>query len=171
MITLPATSTLSKPTGSDPVPLGTFGYFRARHRTRVYEMVLREFMESGLTQADLARRMSKRPDVICRWLGAPGNWTLDTVSDLLFAISGGEPEYQVSRPLDEPGRNMIAPSWLCAGDERPALPAAQHNFASTLPQSATKSAAGAAQPTWSPTLGVSISVMTAADPHKLVGDL
>ena len=39
----------------------------------------------------MARRIHKRPEQITRLLGAPGNWTLDTVSDLLLGM-GFEPE-------------------------------------------------------------------------------
>jgi hypothetical protein len=103
---------LSKPAGDKPILTGTLAYFQARNRSRVYEAVIREFVRSGLTQATLARRMRKRPEQINRLLGAPGNWELDTVSDLLFAISGGEPVYGVRHPLDEPTRNYQKPDWL-----------------------------------------------------------
>jgi len=93
---------------------GAFGYFRARNRNRVYEAVVNEFVASGLSQAELARRMGKRPDVVCRLIGAPGNWTLDTVSDLLLAISNGEMSYQVSYPLEQSRRNANEPEWLSA---------------------------------------------------------
>jgi len=112
MPTSQRTSTLYKPKGDEQIPLGTLGYFEARNRNRVYDLVLSEFLRSGISQATLARRLGKGTDVICRWLGAPGNWTLDTVSNLLFAISGAEPEYGVSRPLDGPQRNFAAPEWL-----------------------------------------------------------
>ena len=69
---------------------GTLSYFRERLRNRLHQLVLREFMRrenaGELTRADLARRLSKRPEQITRWLGAPGNWTLDTVSDLLLGM-------------------------------------------------------------------------------------
>lgn len=97
---------LSKPEGCEQVPLGTFGYFRARNKGRVYDLVLNEFIKSGLTQADLARRMGKGKDIVCRLLGTPGNWTLNTVSDLLFAIGGGEAKYSMAYPLDEHARNF-----------------------------------------------------------------
>ncbi len=106
------TSSLCKPSGADPIPLGTLGYFRARNRHRLHSLVIKEFQNSGLSQADLARRLGKGADLVCRWLGAPGNWTLDTVSDFLFAISGGEPDYRVVYPLDKPARNDVAPDWL-----------------------------------------------------------
>jgi hypothetical protein len=41
---------------------------------------------SNLKQNELAQRIRKGPDQINRWLGAPGNWTLDTISDLLLGI-------------------------------------------------------------------------------------
>jgi hypothetical protein len=112
---------LSKPVGATLIPPGTLGYFRGRNRWRVYEIVLREFQKSGLTQADLARRMGKRPEVISRLLGAPGNWGLDTVSDLLFAISGGEPVYSTGHPLDEAARNDTGRAWRGAHVSRASL--------------------------------------------------
>jgi hypothetical protein len=53
--------------------------------------VLRCFLEAseegGLTKAIVAKRLRKGPEQITRWLGAPGNWTLNTVSDLLLAMN------------------------------------------------------------------------------------
>jgi hypothetical protein len=99
MITSP-TTTLSEPVGAEPIPLGTLAYFRSRYRHRLHSLVLREFRKSGLTQADLARRLGKRTDVVCRLLAAPGNWQLDTVSDLLFALSAAEPGCTLDYPFD-----------------------------------------------------------------------
>jgi hypothetical protein len=110
------TLSLSKPEGDERIPVGTLGYFEARNRNRLYEVVLNEFLRSGISQATLARRLGKNPDVVCRWLGAPGNWTLDTVTDLLFAISGAEPEYRLAYPLDGATRNYSEPEWLGSAD-------------------------------------------------------
>lgn len=112
MTTFRPTTSLCKPEGESRIPAGVLAYFQARNKNRVYELVLSEFVRSGISQATLARRLGKKPDVVCRWLGAPGNWTLDTVSDLLFAISGAEPEYSLSYPLDRGSRNFRAPEWL-----------------------------------------------------------
>jgi hypothetical protein len=78
-------------------PLGEYEveYFRQRWKNRMHARVLRSFLdksseEGNFTRADLARRLGKRPEQITRWLGAPGNWTMDTVSDLLLAM-GQEP--------------------------------------------------------------------------------
>jgi hypothetical protein len=72
-----------------------------------------EFLKPGISQAELARRMGKGNDQICRWLGEPGNWTLDSVSDLLFAISGAELDCSEAQyPLDAPPRNLTQPDWF-----------------------------------------------------------
>jgi hypothetical protein len=113
-MTTSRTTTLSKPSGSAKVPLGTFAYFRARNKRRAYDLVIKEFKKSGLSQADLSRRLGKGTDRVCKLLGGPGNWTLDTVSDLLFAISGAEPKYMLDYPLDKPARNFTQPEWLAS---------------------------------------------------------
>jgi hypothetical protein len=67
-----------------------------------------EFKNSGLSKADLARRLGKGADRVSKMLGGPGNWTIATVSDLLFAIKGGVPKYAVDYPLDRPSRNYTS---------------------------------------------------------------
>jgi hypothetical protein len=105
-------STLSEPSGSDRIPIGTLGYLRARNKQRIYSLVVDEFKRSGLSQADLARRLGKNPDIVCRWLAAPGNWTLNTISDFLFAISGAEAVYGRNYPLKQAPRNYTRPEWV-----------------------------------------------------------
>ena len=86
---------LTEVLNGDKIPLGTLSYFRERFRDRLYDLVMEEFLkhdaESGLTRADVARRIGRRPEQITRWFGAPGNWTLETVSDLLLAVAKSEP--------------------------------------------------------------------------------
>jgi hypothetical protein len=103
-MTTSATIGLSKPTRSDKISLGTLGYVRARNRQRAYDLVVRELKKSGITQAELARRMGKAPEVVSRLLSRPRNWELDTFADLLFAISGAVPTFGAGHPLDGPGR-------------------------------------------------------------------
>src|SRR5262245_32698491 len=96
------TSALSKPTGSDKISVGTLGYVRARNRQRAYDLVVRELKKSGITQAELARRLGKGQDAVSRLLSRPGNWELDTLSDLLSAISGSRPCVSADDPPSAP---------------------------------------------------------------------
>ena len=90
MTTYKATSTRRTTSNSDAIDLADISYGRERLKTKIHEAVLRRFMTaqntSGLTKAIVARRLNKRPEQVTRWLSAPGNWTLRTVSDLMTAI-------------------------------------------------------------------------------------
>jgi hypothetical protein len=46
----------------------------------------RQEREDKITKAELARRIGRKPEQITRWLGSSGNWTLDTISDLLLGM-------------------------------------------------------------------------------------
>lgn len=115
------TTTLSPPKSDEKVPNSTLSYFRSRNRHRLYSLVIKEFKKSGLSQAALARRLGKKPDIVCRWLSSPSNWQIDTISDLLFAISGAEADYSIKYPLHEAPRNDVRPAWL---DSSPMMPPA-----------------------------------------------
>ncbi len=106
------TTAPSKPTGSGKVSFGTLSYFRSRNKHRVFNLVIKEFEKSGLTQADLGRRLGMDTGQLSRYLNAPGNWTLDMLSDFLFAISGAEAGYDIVYPLEQPPRNFTEPPWL-----------------------------------------------------------
>jgi hypothetical protein len=112
MITSQKNSSLSSPADDVRVPEGTFVYFRERNRYRIFEVLLAEFLKSGISQATLARRLGRRPEVVNRILSAPGNPTLDTISDFMFAMSGAEIAYSVEYPLNQPPRNYRHPDWL-----------------------------------------------------------
>ena len=87
-MTTSQTFELSKPKAGEKVPAGTLGFARAKLRNDLYDLIVRAFRLGNVTQAELARRLGKDPAWVNRRLGAPGNWTLETVSDLLFAING-----------------------------------------------------------------------------------
>jgi DNA-binding phage protein len=64
--------------------------FSQRHRNAVYEEVVkaleRAAEEKGISRADIAKTLGYSKSNISQLLAGPGNWTLDTVSNLLFAI-------------------------------------------------------------------------------------
>lgn len=99
MTTSHTTSELCKPASGTAISPAALSYFRTRNRMHVFSLVQKEFHRIGITQAELALRLGKGADRVCRLLGAPGNWTLDTVSDLLFAISAAEVKYDLAYPL------------------------------------------------------------------------
>jgi hypothetical protein len=93
----------------------TLGYFRARLRNRIHQFIIREFMEKqheGLTQADIARILDKRPEQIHRWLGQSSNLEIDTISDLILAISEAELNFSPLPLEGRPVRNFRGPDWL-----------------------------------------------------------
>jgi hypothetical protein len=70
-------------------------YFQQRLRNRFFDFVTGRFLREqthGLTKAKLARRIGKPPEVVNRWLAAPTNLTLDSISDLLLGICAEELE-------------------------------------------------------------------------------
>lgn len=87
-----------------PIPTRTLVYFRRRLRHELHELALRVFSHQsktmGLTRKSMADRLEKDPAQISRWLGAPGNWTLDTFSDLLVGMAI-DPRRMVSSLADE----------------------------------------------------------------------
>lgn len=100
------TSILAKPIGDEKISKRSIGYASESAREELFDLVLRNCVESGVTKATLARRLDKDPAQVSRLLGAPGNWTIDTVAELLFAIDGSLLRASSFQPLDEPTANM-----------------------------------------------------------------
>lgn len=65
-----------------PIPLEKRAYFHARVLNNFYQYIFRKFLEEEqagrLTKAELARRIQRKPEIVSRLLGAPGNWTLES---------------------------------------------------------------------------------------------
>ena len=83
-------------------------YFQERLRGRFLDFLLSLFeaqQRNGLTKAKLARRIGKSPEVVNRWLGAPSNLTLDSISDLLLGMGGYELEMGMTSLLDRSPTN------------------------------------------------------------------
>lgn len=61
-------------------------YFRENFRGEINDKLLEAFALSGLTKAEIARKLDRRPEQITRWLSAPSNLESDTISDIALAI-------------------------------------------------------------------------------------
>jgi Helix-turn-helix len=95
-------------------------YFQTRLRNRLFSFILGKFVieqKKGLSKAALARRIGKSPEVINRWLGAPSNLTLDTVSDLLLGISAEELTPEAESLLNQAPRNFLPDPWIKQEDQ------------------------------------------------------
>lgn len=98
-------SMLSELAGDGKLSPGTLAYLGQRARNNYYNYVMSKFRESGITKAALARRMGKGQDRINRLLSSPGNWTIDTVAELIAAICAEELIAKSLPILDRPARN------------------------------------------------------------------
>lgn len=112
MSTFRKISVKSEVEGDEPLSDYAIGYLNARVRNGFYDYVLRRFDEEarkrGLSKAELARRLNLGPDRISKLLGSPGNWTLDTVSELLVGICREELVPDSRSYLNRASRNFRA---------------------------------------------------------------
>lgn len=136
MTTSQITPFLSELAAGESIPPNKLAFFQARLRNRLFHFVLVKFLEqeriNGLTKANLARRIGRKPEVISRLLGAPGNWTLDTVSDLLLGIAAEELEPRSSSLLDRHQRNFAQAEWLKVGQSSGILGARAQTGSSSI---------------------------------------
>jgi len=127
MSTSKTTSFLSEIAERKPIPSHKLAYFQARLRHNLYDFIISRFQEmektEDLTKAELARRIGCEPALITRRLGAPGNWTLDTVSDLLIGIAGEELDPQSKSVLGRAKRNYDGRNWYELEADEPKPPA------------------------------------------------
>jgi transcriptional regulator with XRE-family HTH domain len=75
-------------------------YYQQRNKNRVFEKLVAFFAAEaerlGITKKEIAQRLHRDPAQITRWLSAPNNLTLDSISDLLLALEA-EMDYDVTR--------------------------------------------------------------------------
>ncbi len=87
-------------------------YARTATRLKVAASVWKLFdslrREKGWTQERLAKRLGKNKSQVSRMLNGPGNWTLDTVADLLEAMDAKIVEIEVQSISEIAARHSSA---------------------------------------------------------------
>lgn len=103
---------LSKPTKGARIHTYDLSAVRARNKNKAHSYLLDIFEESGLSKAEIARMVGKKPEQITRWLSGPGNLTIDTLSDLIFVMKGQTFILQTKDDLSKGKSNRQMPEWL-----------------------------------------------------------
>lgn len=87
-------------------------YYRQRQKNRVFTELVQFFADeaerTGMTKKDLAEALSKDPAQISRWLSAPSNFELDTLSDFLLVL-GAEMDHKIVRFAERAKPNYAHP--------------------------------------------------------------
>jgi transcriptional regulator with XRE-family HTH domain len=85
-------------------------YFNRRFQNRVFakliSFIAEEGERAGVTKKDIANRLEKDPAQITRWLSSPSNLTLDTISDLLFALDAEPQPFEIRLFSEMPAPNF-----------------------------------------------------------------
>lgn len=105
-------SALSEPHGDEPIDRFTLSYMAGLARDRIHQLVLQAFLESGLTKAELARRLGMDKSRLSRILNTSSNITAETLGEVMFAIDGSCPSVDRTWPLRQQAQNMQEPVWL-----------------------------------------------------------
>lgn len=93
---------LKKPDAPERTPRRAEAFIEARNRGQMHQLLLSEYVASGMTQTELAKRTGKRRETISRVLGHPTNLEINTASKILFALSGKAIKFVAYDPTETP---------------------------------------------------------------------
>jgi transcriptional regulator with XRE-family HTH domain len=98
---------------SSPLKRRDVAYYRQRQKNRVFTALAAFFASEAargnITKKELANRLGKDPSQITRWLSAPSNFELDTLSDILLAM-GAEMDHEIVCFSDRHKQNYVHPA-------------------------------------------------------------
>ena len=107
-------------------------YYRQRQKNKVFtalvEFFARQAERGRISKKELANKLGKDPSQITRWLSAPSNFELDTISDILLAM-GAEMDHRIvpcgdrananyAHPLISPHMGIAKPMVVAISDQR-----------------------------------------------------
>lgn len=88
-------------------------FYRQRLKNRIFTVIVKFFADEaarrGVTKKDIALYLDRDPAQITRWLSAPSNMTLDTISDLLLALEAEPGRLPIERLEDKVKPNYAHP--------------------------------------------------------------
>lgn len=87
MTTSRSQSFLANVAQSEIISETAFVYFRGHLQNDVHVLILEAFLRSGLSQKKLAHRTGKSTSVVNRWIGATGNWELNSIAEFLAGLN------------------------------------------------------------------------------------
>lgn len=110
---------LTNALSEETIPPFWVAYFRENFRSLVQDELLESFealKRRGFSRAALARKLGRRPEQITRWLSAPNNMEIDTISDIALAL-GCVPRLSIERLGDQPTSQLVHPLVQKLSDE------------------------------------------------------
>ncbi len=88
-------------------------YYRQRYKNALFSKLQRFFADeaerTGINKKDIADRLRRHPAQITRWLSSPSNLTLETLSDILFAMEAEPEPLMIARLTDRRESNYMNP--------------------------------------------------------------
>ncbi len=107
------------------IPKRDIFYYRQRMKNRVFAELASFFADEAathrITKREIAARLQCDPALITRWLSAPGNLTLETISDLLLSLNA-EMDTRIVRFHERAVPNYVHPiiSYVAEPQQKPA---------------------------------------------------
>ena len=96
-------------------------YSRVETRLAIAGEIVRLFENGTISQSDLAERLGVSRARVSKILTAPGNWTLNTIADLLAGMDARLTKVE-AKPRSEIAQPNSRHDWLNASDVVLALP-------------------------------------------------